>query len=64
VIWVTFAPCPNVLCVDMFKWTFIHKALTATSPRMVFVHHITYIPCKTCWYTELVESISLNKTLC
>jgi hypothetical protein len=38
-------------------------ASTTTSPIMVFVHHFTYIPCKTCWDTKLVELISLNKSL-
>jgi hypothetical protein len=39
-------------------------ASTATSPITVFVHHITYIPCKIYWDTKLMELISLNKTLC
>jgi hypothetical protein len=31
---------------------------------MVFVHHITYISCKTCLDTKLMEIVSLDKTLC
>ena len=48
---------------EMSEWTFICMASPATSPIMVFVHHFTYIPCKTWWDTKLMELISLNRTL-
>jgi len=63
VIWGNFVPCPSVICTEMSKWTFSCMASTATSPVMVFVHHFTYIPCKTWWDTKLMELISLNRTL-
>ena len=63
VIWGTFVPCPSVICTETSEWTFICMASTTTSPIMVFVHHFTYIPCKTWWDTKLVELISLNRTL-